>query len=223
MIKTTNTEFAVEVKPKKAFIVGLSGKIGSGKDTVADLLVKFMPEMNFQKKSFAHNLKRITSIVSGLPMDDMFTQEGKNKKLDMYGGMTVGNLQQVIGTNLFRNHFDDMVWVKSLFAPYDPEKDNWIVTDVRFRNEADYVRKLGGILIRLEGDPNGVRARSTRDMTHPSETELDGYEHFDILMRTELGDAKERNLSELLRGMFSSMERFGGQIYEREFRPMYTI
>jgi hypothetical protein len=41
-------------------------------------------------------------------------------------------------------------------------------------------------LIRLNGDPSGERARSTRNLEHPSETALDNYPHFDVIIDTEL-------------------------------------
>ena len=167
------------------YIISLSGKIASGKSTLARYIIENMPDMRFVEKSFAYNLKMITSIISGLPMEDMLSHEGKNKVLELYGGITVGRLQQLIGTDLFREHFDDMVWVKSLFSSFDAGNDNWIVSDVRFKNEADHIRSIGGILIRLEGDPGGLRAKSTRDMNHPSETELDDYKDFDITLHTE--------------------------------------
>ena len=48
----------------------------------------------------------------------------------------------------------------------------WIITDVRFKNEANEIKKRGGILIRLN--------RGKCDCDHPSETDLDEYPHFDI-------------------------------------------
>lgn len=180
-------------------IIGISGKIGSGKSTVTKFLIDNMQEFNFVEKSFAYNVKAIASIISGLPIEVAMSQEGKNRELPLYGNMTVGKLLQVIGTDLFRDHFDDMVWVKSLFAPYDAAKDNWIVSDVRFKNEADYVKRMGGILVRLEGDPAGVRAKSTRDLDHPSETDLDDYCGFNIVMHTEAGDAGTDKMHRLVR------------------------
>ena len=179
-------------------ILGISGKIGSGKDFVTQYIIKSMPQYSFQAKSFAYNLKHISAIISGMPVESMFTHEGKNTVLDIYDGITVGRLQQLIGTELFRDNFDKEVWVKSLFAPFDVEMDNWIVSDVRFVNEAEYIKNIGGILIRLEGDPAGVRASSTRDMCHPSETELDGYDGFDIIYNTEPGEEKLGRLVALL-------------------------
>lgn len=204
-------------------IIGISGKIGSGKSTAAKYLIDSMKELHFEEKFFAYNVKKIASIISGLSMDDMLSQDGKNRELPLYGGITVGRLQQVIGTDLFRQHFDDMVWVKSLFAPYDPARDNWIVSDVRFKNEADYVKSQGGLLVRLEGDPAGVRAKSTRDMNHPSETGLDDYGKFDIVVETEYGEGKLKLLVDTLRVMLSQMERFGDKIYDSNPRPLYKF
>jgi len=182
-----------------------------------------MPELHFEEKFFAYNVKAIASIISGLPMDEMISQDGKNRELPLYDGITVGRLQQIIGTDLFRQHFDDMVWVKSLFASYNKIIHNWIISDVRFKNEADYVKSMGGILVRLEGDPTGVRARSTRDMSHPSEIDLDYYENFDIIVHTEPGEEKMKQLAGCLAAMLAQMEQFGDEIYKFELRPLYTI
>ncbi len=148
-------------------IIGLSSKIGAGKDTVAHLIG------NGEVRKFADNIKKICAIISGLPLGDMYTQDGKNIYIEQFD-MTVGTMQQKIGTEVFRNSFDQNVWVKSLFSKYTPDQ-LWIITDVRFPNEADYIKSLDGILIRIEGDPAGIRANSTRDLNHPSETSLDDY------------------------------------------------
>lgn len=187
-------------------IIGISGKIGSGKDTVAQYIIDNMQLFKFQQKSFAYNLKHISAIISGKSVDSMFTQEGKNVKLPMYNDISVGELQQIIGTDLFREEFDEDVWIKSLFASYDKANDNWVVSDVRFENEAETIRKMGGILVRLEGDPTGIRANSNRNMNHASETDLDDYEHFDIVFRTEPGTEKLAKLTTALgRIMFDKL------------------
>lgn len=204
-------------------IVALSGKIGSGKSFAASYIIKNMPEFSFEEKFFAYNVKLIASIISGLPMEDMLSEQGKNKELALYNNITVGKLQQVIGTDLFRAGFDDMVWVKSLFASYNPGFDNWVVSDVRFKNEANYVKKMGGLLVRLEGDPDGVRARSTRDMSHPSETDLDDYADFDVIVRTVKGTKKMEHLIEILREMLHNLKLFGPEFYSKQDKPIYVI
>lgn len=52
----------------------------------------------------------------------------------------------------------------------EPEYPNWIITDMRFPNEFDAVKKRGGITIRVtrHNHPNDLQPS-----THPSETALD--------------------------------------------------
>lgn len=168
----------------------------NGKDTVADFIIEQLPDLHFQKKSFAYKLKKITSIISGRSMEDMLTQEGKKINIPEFN-MTVGGMQQFIGTELFREWWDENIWIKALFADYG-EKDNWIISDTRFKNEADYIKKMGGFLLRLEGDPGGVRARSNRDMNHASEVDLDDYDGFDLVWDTDRGREDLHELLEVL-------------------------
>ena len=171
-------------------IIGISGKLGSGKDTFASILVEEL-NYNVEIKKFADNLKQIVSILSGRPLEDMYSVEGKNIFIEEFN-MSVGSMQQKIGTEALRDNFDINVWVKSLFTTYSDDK-TWIITDARFENEADYIKKMGGILIRIEGDPAKVRENSTRDLTHASETSLDNYA-FDLYIHNDgtLDDLRDK-------------------------------
>ena len=93
------------------------------------------------------------------------------KELKSYEGLelikpTPRFLLQFIGTNLFRNQLHPEIWVNSLMAEYksklssnNPVDDldweprfiypNWIITDTRFENELEAVKKKGGITIRV--------------------------------------------------------------------------
>ncbi len=157
-------------------ILGCSGRIGSGKDTLAEYIIRNSSKP-FQIKKFADNLKKVTAIISGKSIMDMYTSEGKNMYIPEFD-MSVGTMQQKIGTEVFRDNFDQDVWVKSLFASYTPDQ-NWIITDVRFPNEADYIKNVGGYIFRIDGDPAKVRENSNRILDHPSETSLDRYKKFD--------------------------------------------
>jgi hypothetical protein len=57
-----------------------------------------------------------------------------------------------------------------------------IVGDCRHPNEVDGMRP--GLAIRLTGDPGGARARSHADMTHISETAMNGFDGFDMHIDT---------------------------------------
>lgn len=54
---------------------------------------------------------------------------------------------------------------------------------MRFPNEAEAIKAKGGILIRIEGDPQKQQGDGTRDDSHPSETALDNYDGFDFIIQ----------------------------------------
>jgi len=177
----------------KKKIIGISGKIGSGKDTFAELLAEQL-KGKVERHALADKLRLITEIVSGIRMTTThevnkpfcneirnYTQDQKNLVIKQFN-KTIGKTLQLIGTDLFRNNYDTDIWVKSFF---NEELDDIlndgkiiVVPDVRFVNEANYILQEGGYLIRLEGDPMGVRENSLRDLNHFSETNLDDYTNF---------------------------------------------
>jgi len=164
-------------------VIGISGKIGSGKDAFAELFIEHVIQEYgpiFENKKFAYNLKKIVSILAGVSMEDVLSREGKLKYLEDWG-MTIGEMQQLVGTEAVRNNIHNDAWVLSLFGTYEEDQDYWIVTDVRFKNEAKIIKEKGGVLIRLEGDPNNSRAGDDRNMTHQSEIDLDDYVGFDYV------------------------------------------
>lgn len=175
-------------------IIGISGKMGSGKDTLAEMLMDLMPSL--EHKSFAHKLKVICAILTGCNVEDFESQEFKKSKLpkewdDSEGIDTYRDLLLVVGTDCMREMVHNNIWVNALFADYrpvDPEKaawngtvvdysdctwPDWIITDCRFKNEAQAIREKGGILIRINRD---IERANT---THASETDLDDWTDWD--------------------------------------------
>jgi hypothetical protein len=162
-------------------LIGISGKLGSGKTTLA----RFIQEhnKNLIKKSFAENLRLVLSIMTGIPVEKTRTTQDKKKYLPKWG-KTVGQLLQEIGTEMGRSIHRE-AWVISLFSTFDPASSNWIIDDVRFPEEADTIKKNGGIMIRLKGDPGNLRENETRNLNHSSELALDDYKHFDVIINTD--------------------------------------
>lgn len=166
-------------------IIGISGKIGSGKDTLANIIMTKYPLRvgeGIVKKSYAEKLKYISAYLTGIEEELTQTQEGKNTYLKEWG-MTVGEFLQKMGTEGMRQGVHPNGWVLSLYADYRVEdKRTWVITDVRFKNEAQAIRDRYGILIRIEGDPAKIRENSKRDLTHLSETDLDDWKDWDVIM-----------------------------------------
>ncbi|MEO6305058.1 MAG: P-loop NTPase fold protein [Bacteroidia bacterium] len=162
----------------KPYIIAISGKIGSGKTTFSNHLAKLLREQNkiVEEKAWADKLRKVCYELTGYYG---YTQEEKNLFLPTWD-RTVGQVLQQLGTDVLRDHFDKNVWVKSTLSNLSDDTI-YIIGDTRFPNEADAVKNLGGIVIRLEGDPVNINACTLRDKNHSSETGLDNYLTFDEL------------------------------------------
>lgn len=190
-------------------IIGISGKMGSGKDTVAKIIQyltldsegltreEWKSEINnshvgcsWQVKRFADKVKEIATLLTGIPREKFEDQEFKksflSEKWSVNGiKLTVREMLQKIGTDAMRDNFHPNVWVNALFASYNPLNDKWLITDTRFPNEARAIKERGGIMVRVE-------RKGLPENTHISETALDDWE-FDYVIENngtfeDLGD-----------------------------------
>jgi len=158
-------------------LIGISGKKRSGKDTFAKILQRSLYE-KYETKSFANNLKRICGIITGLPEYYFFDDNYKPYYLEDWG-MSVRQMLQILGTESLRDNFDNDIWIKSLMSTYN-DHSNWIITDVRFKGELDAIKRLGGIVVRIDASYEGY---SIPDDQHQSEVDLDrSYSEFDHII-----------------------------------------
>lgn len=138
-------------------ILGVTGFIGSGKDTVADYLCTFH---GFKRLSFAASLKDAISNIFGW---DRELLEGTTKtsrewreKIDPWWSERLGMeitprwVLQYWGTEVCRNGFHQDIWVASVENKLRNTKDNIVITDCRFINEVEAIKRAGGITCRVE-------------------------------------------------------------------------
>lgn len=189
-------------------LIGISGKMGSGKDTVGTIIRRFgfleKDPINWEIKKFADKLKIVASIITNIPVEKFEDQEFKKTLLGPEWGkltksnplnaiepfaditfnelMTVRDLLQKIGTEAMRNGLHENVWVNALFADYLEDKQ-WVITDVRFVNEYEAIKAKGGIVIRVNRPGYGTSMTSLAN-DHPSEKALDGFE-FDYVIEND--------------------------------------
>ena len=175
---------------KPGLIIGISGKIGSGKDTIAREIIKAYPEYNFRKVSFGYNVKKIVSILTGIDMRTILSRKIKNEYLSEWE-LSVGEMFQIVGTDAIRDNLSENAWVYSLFNNIK-DGENIIITDVRFKNEAYSILNRGGYLIRLTGEPKDVK--DNRKTEHKSETELDNFNMFDLFFENKPPISNIQNL-----------------------------
>lgn len=135
-------------------IYGLTGKAGSGKDSFYKEFQKLNPDC--VRVAFADALKREIAELGELTVE--YIEENKSQ---------LRVFMQTYGTDFRRKHCGEDYWIHRLaISPSDLDK--WIfVTDVRFQNEADFIRKNGGKIIRV------IKTDHNAQSSHVSETEMD--------------------------------------------------
>jgi len=142
-------------------IVGICGWIGSGKDTIADYLVNVH---QFRRDSFASTLKSAVAEVFGWDREML---EGRTKeareqreKVDTWWAERLGMphltprwVLQYWGTEVCRQGFHNDIWIASLENKLRNRKGNTVITDCRFPNEIDIIRKQGGKVVWVQRGP----------------------------------------------------------------------
>jgi len=199
-------------------IIGLVGKKRSGKDTVADWLVKYA---GFIKYSLADPMKKACKEIFLFSDEQLWGD--KKEEIDEALGVTPRKILQVFGTELFQydiyKHIPELankipprkLWINRFVRWYKRnEHSKWtynfvtkmerycfdvVISDVRFPHEAEEIKKLNGMIIRIERDLPNVDK-------HASETEMEDIkEDFKILNDGTIDD------------LYKKIKKFLGDIY----------
>jgi hypothetical protein len=143
-------------------ILGITGFIGSGKDTIADYLVN---QHNFRRVSFAASLKDAVSAVFGWDREllEGTTEESRiwREQVDEWWSQRLNIpklsprwILQQWGTEVCRNRFHNDIWVASVENKLRQTNENIVITDCRFKNEIEGIKRAGGSVIRVHRGPN---------------------------------------------------------------------
>lgn len=117
--------------------------------------------------------------------------------------LTPRKLLQLLGTEAGRDIIHPNIWVNALFADYKKEMrtnaneetelfnyPKWIITDVRFPNEAKAIKDKGGIIIKVIRPDN-----ETTFCEHLSENSLNRY----VCDHTVVNDSTQKYLKDKIR------------------------
>lgn len=204
--------------PDNVFVVGVGHKRGSGKDTfvieAADCVrAKGGIALHF---SFAGPLKEVVGKLFRFSQTQMHTPEDK-ATTDSRWGVTPRKVLQVAGTECFRDIFHSDFWImvaqvaiQEAIDEADGQQVIIFFSDTRFRNEANFIKKMDGEVVHivrpcvLEAEK---QARESGIAIHVSETDLDGYEGWNRVVMND-GTRDE---------FLSAAARYVDYIYESKF------
>ena len=167
-------------------LIGLLARKRSGKDTVADHLVK---HYSFNKLSLADPLKEAISILFGFSDEQLYGD--LKETVDPTWNVSPRLVLQWFGTEVFRRNINTIIptiqdnfWVESFKVKYnaliksDPNK-RIVVADVRFPNEIRAIHELGGVVIKIE------RPDILDGDSHESEKNIDLINDYDVLLKND--------------------------------------
>ena len=176
-------------------VIGIAGKKRSGKDTLADFAMRRLSDegINTAKHHFADALKEECSIMlteqfgymsdrrtcerAAMFLEEMNADETKEKYRP---------LLQFWGTEFKRGMVKDSYWIDKMREILIKDEaigiDVVFIPDMRFPNEADMVKELGGYIVRIQ------RPGLEDGDGHASEQALNNYQGWDseILNDTNL-------------------------------------
>ena len=173
-------------------IIGFSGKMQAGKDTCGHYLEL---SRGYSRVSFAEYLKKLASLAGWTGRKD---DQGR-KFLQEFGMLVQEN--------------DQMFWVNKAFDKMKrmsrQGKTDFAFTDVRFPHEANAIRELGGIIIRIDLVPGDSRLKGVpkKLLEHVSEVSMDDYPYF--YGRIESAKGNFNSLYDQLEGLIEAWRASG--------------
>jgi hypothetical protein len=164
-------------------IIGVCGLIGSGKGTVADLLVD---SHRFHKLAFADSLKDGVAAMFDWPRSmlegDTSASREWREQADTFWSQEIGHtitprfVLQKVGTECMRHGLFDGIWVSRTKQKIQRQSYlDFVIPDVRFPNEIEMIHSQGGIVVEVKRGPQPQWAQEFRTLgaepkdVHPSE------------------------------------------------------
>lgn len=182
-------------------IIGLLGHQGVGKNYIAE---KVLPSVLQDKRTivlaFADHFKIDCICKYNLEYDKVFGKKDfeTRKKL------------QIVGTEEGRDVYGQDIWVKMLESWIKVHNSRgikrFIISDVRYQNEVDWIKSLNGIVIKIEA-PNRFMARLVSETNndiekmnkikfHQSEKMIDEIMNYDNIVNNDIGSDIKNQIKE---------------------------
>jgi len=160
-------------------LIGLNGRFGSGKDTVYQILYEEITIADVERVAFADKLKESAAAALGIPVEVLEYLKGEEEwhyraddgswRPQGYArSFNMRTFLQRYGTEAHRDVFGQDFWIDSALPPdLDHTGRIVVVTDMRFPNEMERVKDLGGYCVYVFRPQGENKAHK-----HPSEQDL---------------------------------------------------
>ena len=201
------------------FLIGICGMEGSGKDSIANFLIQ---EYDFTRISFASVLKDVVAVLfdwdrtllEGLTPESRVWREQVDpwwsEKLSI-PNFTPRVALQRIGTDTIRNHFHPDIWLLAVERQLQ-KYTRVVISDCRFPNELDLIRRLGGTIWRVDrGEvPEWVAPYLTENVTPP--TNIHPTSYLWLKCPVDVGIENNGSLTDLHNCVVNTMARICGKV-----------
>lgn len=193
-------------------LIGLHGKKQAGKDTVHQRLERLVARADgtatVRRVSFADKLYESAAAALGVTADEL--REWKSdcgvhvwiiNRLQPVRSLTVREYLQLYGTEAHRHVFGDSFWVDNVDLSNE-HGEIVVVTDVRFRNEAQAIIDAGGTVVHVIGPPEVEEAGDG----HASEETLPD-RYIDAVLYNAVRDDNFADLDSAIKGLLLHLRR----------------
>lgn len=190
--------------------IGFAGKMASGKDTMGLYFsntfrrakkISFADALRKESQDFVEKVKTENYKPEDMPDDLYETMKDLALRIKSTEERSpeVRKLLQLYGTN-YRRKQNPNYWVDKVEERLKNSKDLYYITDARFINELEMLKRNGVYLVRLDvnekeqrqriKDRDGIEVKK-EDLTHPSETEYLKFKGYDLVIDTNKDDSQE--------------------------------
>jgi len=141
---------------RNSVCIGIAGRAGAGKSTVAKMLASFLQSLNYT----------VDIIPFALPVKSLALSMGWNGKKDEKGR----RLLQLLGTECGRECINENIWVDTWAKKADASKADFIIADdMRFENEINFIMRRCGAIVKVYGRKAPCNEHvSEKDLYHPA-------------------------------------------------------
>ncbi len=198
-------------------LIGITGYKGSGKSTVANIMV----DNGYTKLPFAKALKDGIKVMLGVGDGHLYGDQ-KEARLEVADGKNTRWCMATLGTDWGRNLISPDIWVNIVRKKIreevakqkcPPHELNIVIDDVRFSNEIEMLRGMGATIIHVKRPGHGPFSQGSTlinwwsrtlhylwlDRVHPSELGVPGIDGEMVIDNTSTLWGLELNANSVLK------------------------